>query len=232
MRNKIMWLVVSASVGVLCAILWANGKIAVPAWLIAQDQPKPQATPVKPLPAGMQRVTVGAGCFWCTEAVFGQLKGVDSVISGYSGGSVKNPTYKQVCTGNTGHAEVIQITYDPKVISFAELLEVFWKTHDPTTRNRQGNDTGTQYRSVIFYHTAEQKELAEQYMVKLDGSGAFGAQIVTQIAPFSEFYVAEADHQNFFADNPGHGYCRVVIGPKLEKFQKVFKDKLKSPSPR
>jgi peptide-methionine (S)-S-oxide reductase len=232
MRNKITWLAVAACMMVVCAVLWASGKFAVPAWLVAQDEPAPQGTPPKPPPAGMQRVTFGAGCFWCTEAVFQQLKGVDSVVSGYSGGSVKNPTYKQVCAGTTGHAEVIQITFDPKVISFVDLLEVFWKTHDPTTLNRQGHDSGTQYRSVIFYHTAEQKKLAQQYKEKLDGSGAFGAPIVTQIAPISEFYVAEADHQNFYVDNPAHRYCKAVIGPKLEKFQEVFKDKLNSAPPR
>jgi peptide-methionine (S)-S-oxide reductase len=232
MRNKIMWLAVSACIVVVCAVLWANGKIAVPAWIGGKDQPTSQATPVKPLPAGMERVTFGAGCFWCTAAVFAQLKGVESVVSGYSGGFVQNPTYKQVCAGTTGHAEVIQVTYDPKVISFVDLLEVFWKTHDPTTPNRQGHDIGTQYRSVIFYHTEEQKELAEEYKEKLDISGAFDAPIVTQIAPLTEFYVAETKHQNFFADNPGHAYCRVVIAPKFEKFQKVFKDKLKSASPR
>jgi len=171
--------------------------------------------------------TFGTGCFWCTEALFQQLKGVQSVTSGYSGGKVKNPTYEQVCSGETGHAEVVQVVYDPKVISFVELLEVFWKIHDPTTLNRQGNDEGTQYRSAIFYHDAEQKKLAEEYKQKLDKSGAFNRPIVTEIAPYGEFYSAEKYHQNYFNDNSNQGYCQFVIQPKLDKFKQVFKDKLK-----
>lgn len=171
--------------------------------------------------------TFGAGCFWCVEAVFQQLEGVEKVESGYSGGHVKKPTYKEVCTGNTGHAEVIQITYDPNIISFEELLEVFWKTHDPTTLNRQGNDVGTQYRSVIFYHDENQKALAEKYKKKLEEEGVFDDPIVTEISPFTEFYVAEDYHQNYFNENGGQPYCSFVIAPKVEKFKKVFKDKLK-----
>jgi methionine-S-sulfoxide reductase len=188
--------------------------------------------PTEPPPSGHQVATFGSGCFWCGEAVFQQLHGVHTAVPGYSGGGVSNPTYEQVCSGTTGHAEVVQITYDPNVISFTDLLEVFWRTHDPTTRDRQGNDVGPQYRSVVFYHNEEQRELAEQYKRQLDASGTFGAPIVTEIAPFRAFYPAEAYHQDYFARNGGRGYCAVVIRPKLEKFEKAFQDKLKSPEPR
>lgn len=171
--------------------------------------------------------TFGGGCFWCTEAVFQELKGVVKVVSGYSGGSVANPTYQQVCSGTTGHAEVVQVTYDPKVVSYPELLEVFWKTHDPTTPNRQGADVGPQYRSVIFYHDDEQRRLAEAYKKKLEDAGVFSAPIVTEISPYRNFYPAEAYHQNYFRTNPNQPYCRAVIVPKIEKFRKVFRDKLK-----
>jgi peptide-methionine (S)-S-oxide reductase len=172
--------------------------------------------------------TFGTGCFWCTEAIFQQLEGVQKVTSGYSGGEVPNPTYKQVCTGTTGHAEVIQVEYDPNKITYDELLEAFWKAHDPTTLNRQGNDVGTQYRSVVFYHNAEQKEKAEKYKVELDASGAFDKPIVTEIAPFSVFYPAENYHQDYYNANGAQPYCYFVIRPKLEKFRKVFKGKLKN----
>ncbi len=191
-------------------------------------QKAPLTQPNQPLKDGLETATFGAGCFWCVEALFQDLDGVKSVASGYSGGQVDNPTYKQVCSGNTGHAEVIQITYDSKVISFPELLEVFWQTHDPTTLNRQGADVGTQYRSAVFYHTPEQKELAEKYKKELDASGAFEKPIVTEIAPFTKFYKAEDYHQNYYKNNPEQGYCSYVIRPKVEKFQKVFKDKLKA----
>ena len=170
----------------------------------------------------------GAGCFWCVEAVFDELKGVESVESGFMGGFVKNPTYEQACSGKTGHAEIAQIKFDPGVISFKELLEVFWKTHDPTTLNRQGNDVGPQYRSAIFYTTPEQKELAEKYKKKLDQSGAFDAPIVTEISEASDFYTAGEKHKDYFKRNPGSGYCQVIIRPKVEKFRKAFSDKLKS----
>ncbi|MCS6974356.1 MAG: peptide-methionine (S)-S-oxide reductase MsrA [Cyclobacteriaceae bacterium] len=170
--------------------------------------------------------TFGSGCFWCTEAIFQQVAGVQKVVSGYAGGKVKNPTYKEVCTGLTGHAEVVQITFDPSVISYDELLEIFWKTHDPTTLNRQGNDVGTQYRSVIFYHSEVQKKKAEYYRKKLDESGAFGRPIVTEISPFTEFYPAEDYHQNYYRLNPSAPYCQYIIAPKLEKFRKVFAKKL------
>ncbi|MCB0497124.1 MAG: peptide-methionine (S)-S-oxide reductase MsrA [Cyclobacteriaceae bacterium] len=169
----------------------------------------------------------GEGCFWCTEAVFEELKGVISVESGYMGGKVANPSYQLVCTGTTGHAEVTKITFDPNVISFKELLEVFWKTHDPTTLNRQGADTGTQYRSAIFYMNEEQKELAEKYKKRLNESGAFNAPIVTEITKAGPFYPAEDYHQNYYSLNPNQGYCRYVIQPKVEKFRKAFADKLK-----
>lgn len=174
-----------------------------------------------------QKATFGSGCFWCTEAIFERLIGVIKVESGYSGGKVENPTYEEVCTGTTGHAEVTQITYDPKLITYDELLEVFWKTHDPTTLNRQGNDVGPQYRSVIFYHNNEQKKLAEKYKAELDKSGAWDKPIVTEISPFNNFFPAENYHQDYYNNNPNQGYCAFVIAPKLEKFQKVFKDKLK-----
>ena len=177
--------------------------------------------------SGLEKATFGSGCFWCTEAIFENLNGVTSVVSGYAGGHVDNPTYEEVCTGTTGHAEVTQITYDPKIITYDELLEVFWKTHDPTTLNRQGNDVGTQYRSVIFYHNSEQKELAEKYKIELDKSGAWDNPIVTEISPLTNYFPAENYHQDYYNNNPNQGYCAFVIAPKLEKFKKVFKDKLK-----
>jgi peptide-methionine (S)-S-oxide reductase len=178
-------------------------------------------------PKQTDTVTLGAGCFWCVEAVFQNLNGVLSVTSGYSGGTIANPSYREVCTGQTGHAEVCNVVYDPSKVSFDEILEVFWKTHDPTTMNRQGNDAGTQYRSAIFYHTQEQKETAEKYKRELDASGAFDKPIVTEISPFTNFYKAEDYHQNYFNENGDQPYCRFVIQPKVEKFKKVFKDKLK-----
>ncbi len=176
----------------------------------------------------LEQATFGSGCFWCTEAVFQELKGVREVVSGYSGGMVPNPTYQQVCTGVTGHAEVVQITYDPKIITYPELLEVFWKTHDPTTLNRQGPDVGTQYRSAIFYHNDEQQRLAEHYKQKLNAAAAFGAPVVTQIAPLLAFYPAEVYHQDYYSANPRKSYCRSIIRPKVEKVREVFKDKLKT----
>mgnify|MGYP003694995345 CR=1 FL=1 len=176
---------------------------------------------------GMDTATLGAGCFWCIEAVFQELKGVESVTSGYAGGFIKNPSYKEVCTGRTGHAEVAQIVFDPDVISFDELLEVFWKTHDPTTLNRQGNDIGTQYRSSVFYHNEKQKEKTEYYKRKLDESGAYPNPVVTTIEELTDFYVAEDYHQNYYNSNTSQPYCTFVIQPKVEKFRKAFADKLK-----
>lgn len=171
--------------------------------------------------------TFGSGCFWCTEAIFERVNGVVSVVSGYSGGKTENPTYKEVCNGNTGHAECTQITFDPKIITYDELLEIFWKTHDPTTLNRQGNDVGTQYRSVIFYHNDEQKQKAEYYKAKLNEEKIWDKPIVTEITAFDKFYQAEDYHQEYYANNPKQGYCAFVIAPKVEKFEKIFKDKLK-----
>ena len=175
----------------------------------------------------IEEATFGSGCFWCTEAVFQQLRGVKSVVSGYSGGKTKNPTYEQVCTGTTGHAEVIRVTFDPKLVTYVDLLEVFWKTHDPTTLNRQGADHGTQYRSVIFYHDENQQKLAREYKKKLDDSKAFDKPIVTEISPLKEFYPGEDYHQNYFRTHPEAPYCTAVINRKVAKFKAVFKDKLK-----
>ncbi|MBL7710841.1 MAG: peptide-methionine (S)-S-oxide reductase MsrA [Chitinophagaceae bacterium] len=171
--------------------------------------------------------TFGAGCFWCTEAQFQQLKGVSRVVSGYMGGSTKNPSYKEVCTGSTGHAEVTNVYYDPSVISFDELLAAFFVSHDPTQLNRQGNDIGTQYRSVVFYHDAEQKEKAEGYIKKLNEEKVYPSNIVTEVSAADTFYAAEDYHQNYYNQNGSEPYCHFVIQPKLEKFKKVFKDKLK-----
>jgi len=171
--------------------------------------------------------TFGAGCFWCVEAQFQLLDGVISVQSGYSGGDIKNPAYKEVCTGRTGHAEVCQIVYDTTKLSFEELLAAFWQSHDPTQLNRQGNDIGTQYRSVIFYHNEHQKQLAEKYKKELNDSGAWDNPIVTEISPIKNFYKAEDYHQNYFNQNGDQPYCQFVVQPKVEKFKKVFKEKLK-----
>ena len=176
---------------------------------------------------GLDTVTLGAGCFWCVEAIFQNIKGVEAVFSGYSGGTGENPTYKQVCTGTTGHAEVCQILYDPSLIRFEDILEVFFKTHDPTTLNRQGDDMGTQYRSVIFYHSENQKNIAESIKKNLNENGAWENPVVTEIIPFKNFYKAENYHQDYFSLNGTQPYCRLVIQPKIEKFKKVFGDKLK-----
>ena len=185
------------------------------------------ATAAVPDEGKLAEATFGGGCFWCTDAVFLELKGVVSVEAGYCGGTVDNPTYQQVGTGGTGHAEVSHIKYDPTLLPYETLLEAFWKTHDPTTLNRQGNDVGPQYRSVIFYHDEAQQKLAEEYKAKLDASGAFKDPIVTEISPFTKLYVAEKYHQNYFGLNPEDRYCRAVLVPKLEKFRAVFADKLK-----
>lgn len=177
---------------------------------------------------GMDTATFGAGCFWCVEAQFQMLNGVISVSSGFSGGTVKNPAYREVCNGTTGHAEVCQIVYDSEKISYDELLAAFWQSHDPTQLNRQGNDVGTQYRSVIYYHNDEQKRLAEDYKKQLNASGAWTKPIVTEISPIGPFYKADDYHQNYFNENGSESYCQFVIQPKVEKFKKVFKDKLKN----
>ena len=173
--------------------------------------------------------TLGSGCFWCTEAVYLSVKGVKEVVSGYCGGKVKNPTYREVCSGLTGHAEVVQVKFDPTVISYSEILEIFWNTHDPTTLNRQGADEGTQYRSVVFYHSESQRQIAESYKAQLDKSGVYRNKIVTEITPVATFYKAEDYHQNYFALNPEQGYCQYVIRPKVDKFKKQYASKLKKP---
>jgi peptide-methionine (S)-S-oxide reductase len=171
--------------------------------------------------------TFGSGCFWCTEAVFQQVKGVDTVISGYSGGHIAKPTYKQVCSGTTGHAEVLQIVFNPALMSYSQLLEMFWYSHDPTTLNRQGNDEGTQYRSVVFYHNEQQKKEAEFYKKKLEEQKVFNSPIVTEISPLINFYPAEDYHQNYYNENSSQPYCMYIVRPKLEKFKKAFATKLK-----
>lgn len=174
-----------------------------------------------------EQATLGAGCFWCIEAVFQRLEGVKKVVSGYSGGHVENPSYEEVCGKKTGHAEVARIYFDSDAVSFTEILEVFWKTHDPTTLNRQGNDIGPQYRSVVFYHNDKQKKIAEELKQKLDEAGIWSDPIVTEISELSNFYEAEDYHQNYYDNNSSQPYCSFVITPKIQKFEKIFKDKLK-----
>jgi len=175
----------------------------------------------------LETATFGNGCFWCTEAIFQQLKGVEKVLPGYTGGTIKNPSYNEVCSGTTGHAEAIQITFDPKIISYRELLDVFFYTHDPTTLNRQGADAGTQYRSAIFYHNDSQKKDAKLIIDQLEKEGVYSDKIVTEITPSSKFYIAEDYHQNYYINNKNQGYCRAVINPKLDKFVKKYSAKIK-----
>ena len=175
----------------------------------------------------METATLGGGCFWCLEAVYDEMEGVTSVESGYMGGHVDNPDYQAVCTGQTGHVEVVQITFDPKVTSYREILEVFFAIHDPTSMDRQGNDAGTQYRSVIFTHSEEQRRTAQQLIAELDGDALSGRKIVTQVRPASTFYEAEEYHQEYFKKNPGQGYCSFVVAPKVKKFREKFADKLR-----
>ncbi|MBK9246871.1 MAG: peptide-methionine (S)-S-oxide reductase MsrA [Ignavibacteria bacterium] len=177
--------------------------------------------------AQIDTATLGAGCFWCVEAVFQNLDGVEKVISGYAGGNVSNPSYKEVCSGTTGHAEVCQITFNPQKISYEQLLEAFWGTHDPTTLNQQGNDKGTQYRSVVFYHSEAQHKIADDYKNQLIKSKTWNDPIVTEIVPITKFYPAEDYHQNYFNENSEQPYCQFVVRPKVEKFKKMFKEKLK-----
>ena len=174
-----------------------------------------------------ETATLAGGCFWCLEAVFDELKGVESVESGYSGGNVPNPTYRAVCTGTTGHAEAVQITFDPAVISYEDLLRVFFATHDPTTLNRQGPDVGTQYRSAIFYHSPEQQAAARKVIGEMDAADIWGRPIVTEVVPFKEFFIAEDYHQEYFANNPYQPYCMAIVAPKVTKFRKKFVDMLK-----
>ncbi|HEX8558401.1 MAG TPA: peptide-methionine (S)-S-oxide reductase MsrA [Pyrinomonadaceae bacterium] len=172
--------------------------------------------------------TLGGGCFWCLEAVYKELRGVERVVSGYAGGWVENPTYRHVCEGTTGHAEVVQLTFDPGAVSYRELLEVFFTIHDPTTPNRQGGDVGTQYRSAIFYHTPAQREAAEQVIAEMTATGVWDAPIVTQVAPLEIFYPAEDYHQDYFENNPSQPYCRAVVAPKVAKFRKHFLERMKA----
>lgn len=178
-------------------------------------------------PQEIEIATLGGGCFWCTEAVFQELEGVEHVESGYTGGDNPNPTYQQICMGNTGHAEAVQVHFDPSVISYGDILEVFFLTHDPTTLDQQGADIGTQYRSAIFYHSREQREVAEELIAKLEANDVFDAPIVTEVAELDEFYVAESYHQDYYRQNASQGYCTVVIDPKMAKFRAAFVDRLK-----
>lgn len=179
-------------------------------------------------PGNTEIATLGGGCFWCLEAVFQQLKGVKEVLSGYAGGQVENPGYRQVCSGTSGHAEVVQIRFDPAVISYRDLLDVFFTIHDPTTLNRQGADVGTQYRSVIFHHSSEQQQIAEITIRKLEAAGVWNAPIVTEVLPAPHFYPAEAYHKDYYARNPDQGYCRIVIAPKVAKLRQKYMDRLKA----
>ncbi len=182
---------------------------------------------IKTMAQNIETATLGGGCFWCTEAIYNELKGVIDVKPGYSGGNIKRPSYKEVCTGNTGHAEVIQIEYDTNVVSFFDILQIFFMTHDPTTLNRQGADVGTQYRSVIFYHNEEQKKAAEKVIRLFEQEKVYDSPIVTEVSEFKEFYVAEDYHDNYFEQNKEQSYCKFVIAPKVDKFKKIFKEKLK-----
>ena len=205
-------------------IIATLGAMVISAIAIGQ---KPNHEVMTTKPNDLEKATFGGGCFWCTEAFFKDLKGVSKVESGYAGGKVKNPTYKEVCSGLTGHAEVIQVTYDPGVVSYADLLEIFWNTHDPTTLNRQGGDEGTQYRSAVFYSNESQKKTAEDYKRQLEGAHVYKDPIVTEISPLINYYPAEGYHQNYFALNQNQGYCQFVIRPKVEKFRKQYSQKLK-----
>jgi peptide-methionine (S)-S-oxide reductase len=183
-----------------------------------------------PMETQRETATLGGGCFWCLEAVFDDLRGVESVVSGYAGGNVSNPSYEAVCAGTTGHAEVVQVTFDPAEVSFRELLDVFFTIHDPTTLNRQGHDVGTQYRSAVFYHDDEQKQVAEQAIRDLEAEAVWENPIVTQLEPLTKFFPAEDYHQEYFARNPRAGYCQVVIAPKVSKFRKQYLSRLKKPA--
>jgi peptide-methionine (S)-S-oxide reductase len=211
---------ITACVGISVILLACTAASNTPA------QPSSEDNSMTETNVNFETATFGAGCFWCVEAVFQQLDGVKSVTSGYMGGQVDNPTYEQICTGLTGHAEVCQVVYDPAKVNFETLLQAFWTTHDPTTLNRQGNDVGTQYRSAIFFHNEKQRQLAVKYKEDLNKSGAYSSAIVTEISPASTFYKAEDYHQNYYNLNKTKGYCQYVIKPKLDKFEKVFKDKM------
>ena len=226
--GRILALLLVLGVAASCSRIKTPNITPEPSPTPSQKMEVPKAmAPEDSTPAKVQEATLGAGCFWCVEAVYQELKGVISVESGYSGGHVENPTYEQICSKTTGHAEVCRITYDPSKTSFSDLLQVFWKTHDPTTPNRQGNDEGPQYRSVVYYHDDAQKDLATSIKADLDSSGAWPDPIVTEIEPLTNYYKAEAYHQDYFTNNPNDRYCAYVIQPKMEKFRKAFKNKLK-----
>ena len=227
MKKNILFSILSAICLLACAAAPSNEKD-----MVSKNTSKNPTMTTEPTDPNINKpnldtATFGEGCFWCTEAFFQRINGVEKVLSGYGGGFVENPTYEQVCDKNTGHIELCRIIYDPTKVSYDELLEVFWKTHDPTTMDQQGNDVGPQYRSAIFYHNADQKAKAEKYKAALDQSGAWSKPIVTVIESFKNFYPAESYHQNYYNANQNQGYCRFVIQPKLEKFEKVFKAKLK-----
>lgn len=224
--NTVYWVLAVALLS--AASLVVTGMSSSQPLVDSLDMEEVRLTDVSELNDEKSIATFGGGCFWCVEAVFQELDGVSEVTSGYMGGRVKNPTYAQVSRGTTGHAEVCQITYDPQKVSFQKLLEVFFATHDPTTLNRQGNDFGTQYRSVIFFHDEEQQQVAETIKEKLDESGAYKKPIVTEVTAASEYYLAEDYHQDYFSLNPRQQYCRSVIVPKMRKFRKVFEEDLKS----
>ncbi len=220
MLRRLAWLTVAGltAAGVLTAV---RPRAFTPPVAFPVPPPAP-AAPDEPAVA-----TFGGGCFWCTEAVFAQVKGVTGVVSGYSGGTAADATYRAVCGGGTGHAEAVQVRFDPAAVSYPELLEVFWRSHDPTTPDRQGADAGPQYRSVVFAHSAGQREQAERYKAAIDAAGVYPAPVVTAVVPFEAFYPAEADHQDYFARNRRAGYCRAVIAPKLDKLRAVFGDRLR-----
>ncbi len=218
--NKKKKLLTLISAGIVITVILM---VSVPLNTMNANQPEEE----QPMDPNLETATFGAGCFWCVEAIYQNLDGVQSVISGYSGGDVENPSYDDVCSGETGHAEVTQIYFDPKVISYDDLLNVFWQTHDPTTLNKQGGDVGTQYRSVIFYHNDAQKAAAELSKKEADASGDWKDPIVTETSPFTAFYKAENYHQNYYDQNRNQPYCRFVIDPKLRKFKKEFPEKLK-----
>jgi len=211
---------------VLCA-LFVAASVACRREAGAPPEASAVTPPAPPAATTTKLATFGAGCFWCVEAVFTRVEGVVSATSGYSGGKTKNPTYREVCGGDTGHAEAVQIAYDPKKVTYESLLEIFWKTHDPTTKDRQGHDEGTQYRSVVFVHDAEQRKAAEELKAAIDASHVYDAPIVTQIVPYERFWPAEGYHQDYFGRNPGNPYCRAVVGPKVKKFEAAFADLLK-----
>ncbi len=212
---------------VLAVVVAVGVLIALPRRDFAPPTTFPGPDPGASAPDEPAVATFGSGCFWCTEAVFLRVKGVTAAVSGYSGGTAEDANYRQVCRGTTGHAEVVQVTFDPAVVSYPELLHVFWRSHDPTTRDSQGMDSGPQYRSVVFTHSDRQRQQAETYKTGIDAAGVYPAPVVTDIVPFVAFYPAEVDHQDYYALNPKAGYCRAVIAPKLDKLRAVFGDKLK-----